>query len=451
VDDRDKDLTHLFVRDLDEIPLPPRGEWRRPQGRGTIVTRTSRYLLTAGAIVALLAIALIAGVQLNQRQQNVAGPSASPTASASTAPVAAPSPSATPCLGPCGPTGATSTAGGSTYNDDFGFVLAEPGSGRTTTIRRESGTRLGSFDQQQFAVSPDGRQIAWFTPEGAQPQQLRIANAADLPQSQLLRTIGAAERGGTIVWSNDASGLLYQTYSLEPAPSPPSPPGNPSLYVIHTFDMRGTTTPDRVVLSSPIRGLVLQPIAWDRASNVAAVAETGEGGFMGSYDVIRFNGSDAVTTKTAAPVAQVLAFSVRASSDAKLVLGPTFANGGSLLWWPIADFSAGKTITGALNGFWRPQTHEVATVGGCSGDPACGPSGGVRLLNVDTGASRIAYGFAIPNMNLRTFRADGSALIVYPPQEPGANMYDYTLVPLSGAPPITFKEVNGLLASVRLR
>jgi hypothetical protein len=174
--------------------------------------------LTAGAILALLAIALIVGVQLNQRQQTVAAPSASPTASASTAPVAAPSPSATPCLGPCGPTGATSTAGGSTYNDDFGFVLAEPGSGRTTTIRRESGTRLGSFDQQQFAVSPDGRQIAWFTPEGAQPQQLRIANAADLPQSQLLRTIGAAERGGTIVWSNDASGLLYQTYSLRAIP-----------------------------------------------------------------------------------------------------------------------------------------------------------------------------------------------------------------------------------------
>jgi hypothetical protein len=459
VDDRDKDLTHLFVRDLDEIPLPPRGEWRRAQGRETIVTRSSRYLLTAGAIVAVLALALILGSQLNLRQQTAAGPSSSPRPSPSITslpnldPRSSTSPTASPCLGPCGPTGPASSApaGGPSYNDDFGFVLTEPGAGRTTTIRAELGSPLGSFDQDQFAVSPDGRQIAWFTPFGAQPQQLRIASAADFPTSQVLRTIGAAERGGPIVWSNDASGLLYQTYTVEPAPSPPSPPVNPALYVVHTFDVRGTTTPDRVVLSSPIRGLVLQPIAWDRAANVAAVVETGEGGFMGSYDVIRFTGSDAVTTKTAAPVAQVLAFSVRASSDAKLVLGPTFANGGSLLWWPIADFSAGKTITGALSGFWRPQTHEVATVGGCAGDPACGPNGGVRLLNVDTAASRIAYGLTTANMNLRVFRADGSALIVYAPQAPGANMYDYTLVPLSGAPPITFKDVNGLLASVRLR
>ena len=172
---------------------------------------------------------------------------------------------------------------------------------------------------------------------------------------------------------------------------------------------------------------------------------------MISYDVIRFSGSEAVTSRNAAPNGQMLAFSVRASSDAKLVLDATFADGGSLMWWPLAEFGARKTITGSLNGLWRPQTHEVATVGGCSGDPACGPSGGVRLLNVDTGASRIAYGFAIPNMNLRTFRADGSALIVYAPQAPGANMYDYTLVPLSGGQPVTFKEVNGLIASVRLR
>ena len=450
MDERDKDLTHLFVRDLDEIPLPPRGAWRRPQGRGRIMTRTSRSLLTAGAVVAVLAIALIVGMQLNQRQQNVAAPSASPTRAISTlATIAQPSPTATPCQGPCGASGSPSPVGG--YNDDFGFVLTEPGAGRTTTVRRESGPRLGSFDQQHFAVSPDGRQIAWFTPEGAQPQQLRIATAADLPTSQLLRTLGAAERGGTIVWSNDASGLLYQTYSVEPVPTPPSPPGNSSLYAVHTFDMRGTTTPDRAVLTSPIRGLVLQPIGWDRAANVAAVVETGEGGFMGSYDVIRLNGADAVTTKTAVPNGQLLAFSVTASSDAKFAAGGSFANGGSVAWWPLADIGARQLIPGGTNGPWRPQTHEIATIGGCAGDPACGPNGGLRLLNVDSGASRIAYGLTAANMSIRTFRADGSAVVVYAPQAPGAATSDYTLVPLSGSPPVTFKDVNGLLASVRLR
>jgi hypothetical protein len=449
VDDRDKGLTHLFVRDLDEIPLPPRGEWRRAPGQGNIAMRASRGLLAAGAVAAVLAVALIVGYQLNQRQQGVAAPGASPTPSAT----ASASPVTLPGFGPTALPSATPTSSAASgYNDDFGFVLTEPGAGRTTTIRTESGTRLGSFEQEQFAVSPDGRQIAWFTPSGAQPQQLRMASAADVTKSQLVRTIGTSERGGTIVWSNDASGLLYQTYSVEPAPSPQSLPGNPSLYAIHELDMRNRVSPDLVVLTSPTRGLVLQPIAWDRAASVAAVAETGEGGFMGSYDVIRSNNAGLTTVENVpVPNSQVLAFSITASSDAILVLGATFANGGSLMWWPIADFGAAKTITGARSGLWRPQTHEVATIGGCAGDPACGPSGGVRLLNVDTGASRIAYGFAIPNMNLRTFRADGSALIVYAPQAPGANTSDYTLVPLSGASPVTFKEVNGLIASVRLR
>lgn len=409
----------------------------------------SRNLWIAGAVVAVLAIALIVGVQLDQRQQNVAAPSASPTASASAAPVAVPSPSATPCQGPCGASGSPSPVGG--FNDDFGFVVAAP-QGPVTTIRNESGdTRRDVLDLLHPAISPDGRQIAWFSaPGGGLPQELRIATAADPSKYQLIRAIGLAERGGTIVWSNDASGLLYQTYTVEPAPTPPSPPGNPSLYSIHRFDLRGTTTPDAVVLTSPTRGLVLEPIAWDRAANVAAVVETGEGGFMISYDVIRFTGNEAVTTKNSAAPGQMLAFAVVATSDAKLVLDATFADGGSLMWWPLADFGARKTISGARNGSWRPQTHEVATIGGCAGDPACGPNGGLRLLNVDTGASRIAYGFATANMGLRTFRADGTAAIVYAPQAPGANTYDYTLVPLSGGQPVTFKEANGLIASVRL-
>ena len=85
------------------------------------------------------------------------------------------------------------------------------------------------------------------------------------------------------------------------------------------------------------------------------------------------------------------------------------------------------------------------------GDPACGPNGGVRLLDVEKGSSRIVYGAPVANMNLRTFRADGAAVIIYAPQSPGGGEYDYTLIPLSGGSPVNFKEVNGLMASVRLR
>ena len=445
MDERDKDLTGLFVRDLDQIALPPRADWRRAPGRESATIRAARTLLAAGAFAAVVAAALVLGFQLNQRQQGAAAPSASPTPSSQASRGASGTPT-----GSVGPTASPSpplnAAGG--YNDDFGVVLTEPGAGRTTTIRRESGARLGSFDQEQFAVSPDGRRIAWFTPSSALPQQLRVASASDMTTSQLLRTLGPAELSGTIVWANDASGLLYQTHTVEP---PTGTPGNASLYTIHTFDLHGAVTPDRAVLTSSIRGLVLLPIAWDRAAGVAAVVETGEGGFMGPYDVIRFNGTEANTTKTAVTGGQYLAFSVRASSDAKFVLGGTFANGGSLQWWPLADFAARQTIPGGVNGLWRPQTHEIATVGGCAGDPACGPNGGVRLLDVDSGASRIVYGTSTANTSLRAFRADGSAVIVYAPQAPGSDIAEYTLVPLSGSAPTTFKEVNGLIASVRLR
>ena len=403
-----------------------------------------RKLWIAAAAVAVLAIIIVIGLQ--PREAGVASPSGSPTGSSSGTPGASPS-----TVGSVGSTASASAAGipTGTYNDDFGFVLTEPGQGTTTSTRRESGTRLGSFDQAQFAVSPDGRQIAWFTPFSAQPQQLRVASASNVTQSQVLRTVGATERGGAIVWSNDASGLLYVVSTTD---NPPGPgPETPSIYTVHTFDLRGTT--DRVVLTSTIRGLVYQPYAWDRAANLAAVGETGGGGFLGSYDVIRFNGTEAVTTKTAIgpPAGEMLAFSVSASSDAKLILGGSFANGRSLVWWPLAEFGARQTIPGSINSLWRPNTHEIATIGGCAGDPACGPNGGVRLLDVDKGTSRIVYGASIANMNLRVFRADGSALFIYAPQIPGGGTYDYTLVPLSGAPPITFKEVNGLLASVRLR
>jgi len=359
------------------------------------------------------------------------------------------SPSPTPITSTTRSASPTVTTAAGTYIDDFGFVLSEPGAGRTTTIRRESGERLGSFDEQQFAVSPDGRQIAWFTPEAVQPQELRIATAADLPASQLLRRLNADERGATIVWSNDASGLLYAVHG----PDIPTGvvPSSAATYAVHIFDMRGTTSPDRTVLASSIGALVLVPIAWDRTTNIAAALETGEGGFMTSWDVIRLNGAEAVTTKTAiVPNGSMLA-SVEASSDAKFAVGGSFANGGSVVWWPLADVGSRQTIAGGTNARWRPQTHELATIGGCAGDPACGPRGGLRLINVDTGASRIAVGLTIANTNLRTFRADGSAVIVYAPQAPGATMSDYTLVPLTSGPSITFREVNGLLASVRLR
>ena len=156
--------------------------------------RSSRYLLTAGAVVAVLAIALIIGLQLRDRTTTAANPSPSPTPAISSAP------------------------GGAIYNDAFGFIVA-PGSNSTAaTIRKESTSApVGTFDQQGFAVSPDGTRIAYWTPESNSARsELRVVTAA-APSSLLFSsTLSASEHGGGIVWSSDRDALLYAISTGDP-------------------------------------------------------------------------------------------------------------------------------------------------------------------------------------------------------------------------------------------
>ena len=86
--DRDKDLTNLFVRDLDDIPLPSRDRWRPAPRKESQLMKSSRYVLYAGAIAAVLVVALIASFQLRGSSQVAASPS--PTASPTSSPAATP-------------------------------------------------------------------------------------------------------------------------------------------------------------------------------------------------------------------------------------------------------------------------------------------------------------------------------------------------------------------------
>jgi hypothetical protein len=91
--DRDGDLVQLFVRDLDSLELPERGRWRPAPRKESVLMKATRLVLTAGAIVALVVVAL--AWTFSQRSSPVAAtqsPSVTPTASAA----ATQSPSATP-------------------------------------------------------------------------------------------------------------------------------------------------------------------------------------------------------------------------------------------------------------------------------------------------------------------------------------------------------------------
>ena len=98
--DKDKDLTHLFVRDLDDIPLPSRDRWRPAPRKESQLMKSSRYVLYAGAIAAVLVVALIASFQL--RGSNPVAASPSPSASTSAAPTPTASPTSSPAATPIG-------------------------------------------------------------------------------------------------------------------------------------------------------------------------------------------------------------------------------------------------------------------------------------------------------------------------------------------------------------
>jgi hypothetical protein len=85
--DSDKDLVHLFVRDLDDIELPPRQRWRPAQRKESQLMKTGRYVLYASAVATVLVLALIASFGLRDSNRVAATPSpTSPTAASAGVP-----------------------------------------------------------------------------------------------------------------------------------------------------------------------------------------------------------------------------------------------------------------------------------------------------------------------------------------------------------------------------
>ena len=427
MDKRDKDLTHLFVRDLDEIALPPRGEWRRPQGRETIVTRTSRYLLTAGAIVAVLAIALIVGLQLNQRQQSAATPIASSTSSG----VAASLP---PPTGPI-------------FNDSFGFILISGGGSPQQVIRKESRNQGNApYPGQGLAVSPDGLRVADWEPRRS-GWELVVTNLG-FSTEEILVTLAADQRPGGVAWSNDGAALLYSTETGSFGVGGGTNSATLNIWELAANGRHGTT-----IDTQTNTGWLYRPLAWDRSANLAAVGLTGEGAFMGIYETVRINADNSFTVSRVDSASRTMTMgSVRASSDAKYVLG-VGGVAGDLNWWPIDSYGALKTQAGAgtRGAQWRPGTHEI---GFLSAEQ-------FWLGDVDKAGAQglccTAFSGAPASSTLATFRADGTAVVLGVRAATPLGQASYTLVRIGTDPKATsgdratFEDVDGLVASVRFR
>ena len=122
--DQDKNLVHLFVRDLDEIELPPRDLWRPAPRKESHLMKTSRYVLYAGAVAAVLLLAILASIGLRDRNEIAA----SPSPSSATSPAASASASATASPVASAPTVPTTLPTSGRYNSPgLGYSIETPG------------------------------------------------------------------------------------------------------------------------------------------------------------------------------------------------------------------------------------------------------------------------------------------------------------------------------------
>lgn len=428
MDDRDKDLTHLFVRDLDAIPLPPRAAWRRSQKKEHIARRASRSLLTAGAAAAVLVLALVVGLQLRDRSDTVGSPSASPRPSpGATAPGAV-----APTSGPTASIRATAIPSASAVlNDSFGFVVID---GSSKTLRSETGTAAGTIDGVPYAVSPTGDRIAYVVVDGGRAvvHVRTFAGSADRAGP----SFGQEDGVTGIAWSGDGTGLLIATgRGVDTGPAPQAPAR------LQTFDLADGAL---AVIATRQDGKVYAPVAWDRAAKVAAAAETGAGGFGTAYLVFDLSRSAIAVKSTPLPGRMSIP---RASSDGALILSQD-VDSKEITYWPLGYIEAMKSIgTATLGALWQPGSHRIGFINGDA----------LRLFDADDGSFRTAFrgikgGTATqPGAQLRAFRADGSAVILAQPVGTGAGATDYTVTRLADGTSVTFQATGIVTLSVRLR
>ena len=121
--DEDKDLVHLFVRDLDEIAVPARDQWRPAPRKESQLMKNSRYVLYASAVVAVLVLALIAGFGL--RGGNLVAASPSPSATTNTSTTSSPT-ATTTSSGTPAPSQSTSSASGRYASPGLGYSIETP-------------------------------------------------------------------------------------------------------------------------------------------------------------------------------------------------------------------------------------------------------------------------------------------------------------------------------------
>jgi hypothetical protein len=343
-------------------------------------------------------VAIALGLILVSCASPSAAPSATPTPAASATVVTA-SPTT-----PASPTAAATSSAPAADPARYGYVL--PGNGRVVVRPERSTDAVIATGGEQPAASADGKRIAfWRTgPQGNNEQELRIV---DVPggAERMLRTIPVTSVGGSIIWSNDGTGLLYAFHSRE---SFPGVGGGPRFSMLESFDL--SVTQASVEGAGELRltsGSVFVPLSWDKTGALSTALVTGEGGMGQSYVTWdrRVQPAGQSSVKFTQFPWLVVAFTVQASSDAKRMLAIDGA-ANVLRVWPAGDIAAAGMVasTGPLisDARWRPGTPtDIAWVVGNDVGFFTYQGGSGSIIHRGRAAVRIL-----------SWRADGSGLVL---------------------------------------
>lgn len=427
--DRDRDLTRLFLRDIDRIELPPRQAWRatRPDRAGWSILRPMAMVTGAAAV---LVAALVVGVALRERSTPAASPSPSIPAVGVTSGPPTPDPTATSVATPRSPS-PTASPSAEVLDQRSGFTVG----GATTFVRSEtSDAAVSSFASytHMARVSPDGRSVAYWSPVDPSAREAAVLYVQPIGGGvarALLRPPAGLNAGG-IAWSSDGAGIVVGVSRvLDVGPGPGATPA-PPLGELWTIDL-ATGATERI--ASRTDNGFWAPTAWDRGAKlVAAGASRGGGGFLTSYEIIDLGRKSDTACETPCPYAvratpvdellpgvggvrsEALVRGLSASRDARYVLLVGFGEKPSLAWWPLAEPEKRSAVE--FNGFaaaWRPGTSEIWWVGGLTGAgcPAP-PCAGTEIVALDVVAgTRSVVHRGEYRTGLAGFRVDGTAAI----------------------------------------
>lgn len=319
-----------------------------------------RNLVIAGAIAAVLLIALIIGLQLRDQTVSVAPPSPSPSPSATPTPTASPSasPSPTPSPGPLNATTAVGTVPRSFHYFDIGqgesyrILLFDEDRTQPPVVVLTSGRPPvppgPDVRSDSFTVSADGTVLVVMRRLSPQLMTYYVLR----PETGEMQEVLNGPDLGLPVISPDGAGVAYARASDDPAVN--------GIWLSSLAPRR--PAPTRLVSDVPKRvGSPPQPLAWSTdGSSLAIVASQGEG----SQEIAVVDPSGGLTRYDAATNAFV--------GGRARVIGP-----GSFIDWRGGDAHLLVTSSRSLFG-GRTLIYEANAITSTT-RPLYVPSGDVNL------------------------------------------------------------------------